>query len=134
MSRRSSRVVAAVVAAAAALVALAYETGTSGSSESPTIGSIPSSAFTNDGLDGSKMPDFVGVLDRSGNVAGYVSKEDLLPPEPGTAAPIDAPLPVVDESLTRVVGHLYPGRGFVAVGESAGEVPPVAVTTSPPPG
>lgn len=43
---------------------------------------------------------------RDGSAAGYVRKQDLMDPECETKT-------VVDETLTRVVGHMVPDVGFV---------------------
>jgi len=100
----------------------------------PSVGRIPQSAFHNGKIDPSLVPDFVPALDHQGNVAGYVRKSDILPaaadsqgvvlhPSPASQGPI----PVYDTSLTSVVGHMYPGVGFVPLGAQA---PSPALRTS----
>lgn len=95
---------------------------------SPSVGRVPESAFTPNGIDIAQVPDYVPALDQQGDVAGYVRKEDILPTDTNVA-PSDGPVPVVDRSLERVVGHMHPGRGFVPLGQSPDDVPALPVTT-----
>jgi len=92
------------------------------SEEAPTFGTIPDEAWdTVDGsVDRSLVPDYVAALDRSGDFAGYVSADDILPTD-GTPAP-DGPIPVVDGNLA-LVGHMVPDRGFVPLGTLFEDVP-----------
>jgi hypothetical protein len=108
----------------------------------PSVGRIPQSAFQNGHLNPSLVPDFVPALNRQGNVIGYVSKSDILPPATGPggfalhASPASTgAIPVYDRSLTHVVGHMVPGIGFVPVGTPIprGEIPadsPTVTTTT----
>jgi hypothetical protein len=72
-------------------------------------------------IDFKKAPDYVSVVGKSGKIVGYAPKAYILPsttanqpqnPELGSVAP------VFGNDLKTVVGHLYPGAGFVAVGQS----------------
>jgi hypothetical protein len=92
----------------------------------PSVGRIPEAAFKPDGIDASQVPHYVPALDRQGNVAGYVQKEDILPQKGRRQA--DGPILVVDESLERIVGHMHPGRGFVPLGRSLEDVPLIPET------
>lgn len=76
----------------------------------PTKGPIPPEAHLpgGRGLDWTLVPDFVGAWAPDGSLAGYVRKQDLMDPGCETKT-------VVDETLTRVVGHMVPGVGFVAL-------------------
>jgi hypothetical protein len=90
--------------------------------KSPTKGRIPEEAWKEDGaLDPALVPDFIVAYDRQGGIAGYVRKVDMFLEEN------DEPYVVVDESLTKVVGRMVAGRGFVPVG-----VPETSVPMLPP--
>lgn len=79
-----------------------------GDAGAPTKGPIPPEAQQpgGRGLNWELVPDFVTALARDGSNAGYVRKLDLMDPGCETKT-------VVDETLTRVVGHMVPGGGFV---------------------
>lgn len=73
-------------------------------------GRIPAAAILEDGsIDVHQVPDFVIAWDRSGNHAGYITRDEVLNPP-------DGPVPVVAEDLTTVVGHMVPDYGFVPAG------------------
>lgn len=89
----------------------------------PTFGAVPAEAKVQGSrTDLSKVPDYVSVLGKDGEIAGYVSKVDLFPSS-GRAAksPADAlsrsadadTIPVYDIS-GRVIGQWVPRQGFVA--------------------
>lgn len=127
-SRRASRrplilaIVVALFASASVLASVMADGG------SPTKGPIPPEAILSDGsLNASLVPDFVPVLDRSGEPAGYVSALEmgLLPNNP----PGDEAVVVYAEDLQTVVGHMVPGRGFVALGEDVDSVPTFEIGT-----
>jgi len=135
-------------AAVAAVLGVAVGVGvgisslaSAGNSSGPTFGTIPSDAFgSGRGLDMTKVPDFVQTIDSStGQVVGYVRKQDLVPPGPShssnPASPADskfrsptasdqaaqaqaAIMVVYGPDLRTVVGHMYPGVGFVALGQA----------------
>ena len=112
-----------------------------------TVGPVPGSARQpNGGVDLSQVPDFVPALS-NGRVVGYISKSELFPPQKAASqqsgtnsqAPYVAPT-AADEAaqnaaliktvygpdLVTVVGHMYPGVGFVPLGGTPG---PSTVTT-----
>ena len=116
----------------------------------PTVGTIPDSAWGPGGqVDLSQVPDFVPALS-DGRVVGYVSKTQLFPSTPVASpdrsqattglstyhaptatdqAAANAKLvkTVYASNLTTVVGHMYPGIGFVPDGQT-----PPAMPSSPP--
>lgn len=98
----------------------------------PTMGRIPDDAYADDGmLIRERVPDYVAVWNRSGTeIAGYVSKEEAFPPPSSDWDGTDAPLTVYDGTLKSVVGHMYPGRGFIAIGEDPGSVRPAQMYCS----
>jgi hypothetical protein len=61
------------------------------------------------------MPDYVAVAGPVG-IAGYVAKDAVLDSS-------DRTWPVYASDLQTVVGHMVPGRGFVAVGVDLATVP-----------
>ncbi len=85
----------------------------------PTKGYIPSEAFEDGRVDLDEVPDYVVVYARNGETAGYIAKTDFFVsagPPPGRVA-------VVDESLSRVIGDMVAGRGFVPLGTPDEEIP-----------
>ena len=106
-----------------AICAISIATGLSGivaaENAQPTRGRIPDDAFGEEGLDIDIVPDYIAAYSRSGVIAGYVRKTDVFTE---TGVP-KARVVVVDESLSRVVGHMVTERGFVPLGKSDGEVP-----------
>jgi hypothetical protein len=115
-----------------------------------TAGTVPQSAFTpGGGVDLSQVPDFISALGPNGQVVGYIPKSQMFPapaspssqantapsassgPTPNpTAADMAASnakliYTVYGSDLKTVVGHIYPGVGFVPVGQA----PPAASTT-----
>lgn len=102
------------------------------SDSAPTMGRIPDDAYADDGmLIRERVPDYVAVWNRSGTeIAGYVSKEEAFPPPSSDWDGTDAPLTVYDGTLKSVVGHMYPGRGFIAIGEDPESVRPAQMYCS----
>jgi hypothetical protein len=95
-------------------VTVALAGGASAAVYLPTKGAIPPSV--NGVIDLKNVPDFLSV-ESGGKVVGYASKGDILPIS--GRAPIPAgPIPVYGADLKRLVGHLYPGIGYVALGQS----------------
>jgi hypothetical protein len=111
-----------------------------------TVGAIPSSAWQAGGVDLSQVPDFVPALSH-GRLVGYIPKEQLFPPKrpapqprarsapPSYVAPTAADMAAQNAALIKtvyasdlvtVVGHMFPGVGFVPVGGTPG---PSTVTT-----
>lgn len=70
------------------------------------------------------MPRYIPALDRDGEHAGYVHYDTMIRLEGSVA---DEALPVYDDSLERVVGHMVPGYGFVPEGASASDLDPFDV-------
>lgn len=85
-----------------------------------TKGPLP----TEDGqIDAQRIPDFLSVV--AGGETGYVPRAYIVPPslnEPGgpllgTIAPVYGP------DLKTLIGHMYPGVGFVRLGQSPADEP-----------
>jgi hypothetical protein len=91
----------------------------------PTMGGVPDSAFTAEGLNPSLVPDLVAASTREGARAGYIRKEHFL--ADGGRARLNEPLPVFDAQGDQLVGHMYPGRGFVPLGQSPTSIKPFEV-------
>lgn len=85
---------------------------------------IPPEAVENGAFNKALIPDFIPALDRHGQVAGYVARDLAIP----DGAPLNGPMPVFADDLKTLVGHMYPGRGFVALGESPDLVPVIPAT------
>lgn len=99
------------------------------SPSTPTKGPVPDSAFGEEGgVDVAQVPDYVPALGQEGKVVGYVAKTDIMPSPDGLTGPTDEAIPVLDDTLTKIVGHMYPGRGFVPIGSRPEDVPKVPVT------
>lgn len=77
---------------------------TKGPVPSPTNGHIPSS----------KVPDFVSVDGHSGTVVGYTPRT-YVAPRPGHRLESGV-APVYASNLKTLIGHLYPGVGYVPLG------------------
>jgi hypothetical protein len=115
--------------------ALAASRVTADVAHTPTVGPVPSSAWKpGGGIDLSLVPDFIPLADGK----GYIPKSELFPPQ--SAAPRSAdtgspPAPYVAPTaadmaaqnaalvytvygpdLVTVIGHMYPGVGFVPLG------------------
>jgi hypothetical protein len=86
----------------------------------PTKGQMPDEAFENGTIRADLAPDFIATLDRDGKPVGYVSKVELVGEKAG-----DGKLVVWDDALTRPVGHLVPGRGFVPFGVAEEQFPAI---------
>lgn len=134
MTKRS-----ATIAACVALVAILGLTGISIASatddDTPTVGTIPPDAFSDTGsLDADRVPEFVVTSGRDGEPVGFTAKKDLVVEEGRTSAQqdINERTPVYGDDLKTVVGHMYAGVGFVAIGESPPEHPSPPTTDSPP--
>ena len=78
----------------------------------PTKGFIPDEAFEGGRINIDKVPDYMVVYARDGQVAGYIRKTDYFVDDKPRAKRIK----VVDESLSRAVGHMVMNRGFVPLG------------------
>lgn len=112
--------VAIVVAGSAGAIAVV--------ASSTTVGPIPHDAFApNATMNVALIPDFVPALDRDGDQAGYVRKEDL--GAYNGKADTD-PMPVYENDLVTVVGHMYAGIGYVPLGTDAATVPTFQIKTA----
>ncbi len=111
--------------------------------QTPKVGPIPQSAFLSNGIDQSQVPDFIPALS-GGRVVGFIPKAQLFPsaPAPNLGSPAadiaaqNAALvhTVYASDLTTVVGHWYPGVGFVPVGETPPPPTTPIISSTPPPG
>lgn len=94
-------------------------------SQAPTKGRIPDNAWRSDGtVDRALLPDFVSALGRDGTIVGYVPSDRAVPDSPSSD-----PIPVFAGDLKTMVGYMYPGRGFVALGTDYRDVPELPVET-----
>jgi hypothetical protein len=118
-----------IVAAAAVLVIAAPGIAIASAvhaTAAATKGPIPASAWVGNGINYAAVPDYIPATDSTGATRGWVSKKLAIP----QGTPDDSPIPVYADDLQTIVGHMYPGIGFVAVGVSPAAVPrkPVTVT------
>ena len=94
-----------------------------------TKGTMPAS--TSGLVNSKKAPDFISAVGRNGKIVGYIPKAYLLPTQ--TNQPIGSRVggvaPVYASNLKTLVGHFYPGVGFVPLGQSAVSEPCTPVTT-----
>lgn len=99
----------------ASIVAVAAVGGSLAAAAILTKGLIPISP--NGSLELNKAPSFVSVVS-GGKVVGYVPRADIVPGKPGTPVPngTRGVMTVYGSNLRTVVGHMYPGVGFVALG------------------
>jgi len=93
-----------------------------------TRGPVPT---VNGSLDLQHAPDFISVISQ-GRIVGYVPKGYVVPSPVNTPANqlLDQVAPVYGPDLKKLVGHMYPGVGFVPLGESITSVActPAAIT------
>jgi len=119
-------------------------------SNTATVGPVPSSALKPGGsVDLSQVPDFVSALS-NGKVVGYIPKSELFPtrPAPKSSGSGSPPSPYVAPTaadmaaqnaalvqtvygpdLATVVGHMYPGAGFVPLGATPQQSSTVTTVT-----
>jgi hypothetical protein len=135
-SKRVAIVIGICLLFGSAGTAFALQSSTAG--EVATAGRVPEDATRPDGsVDLDRVPDLVGTLDRQGNLVGYAAKEDVFRSQSFTEgdpsnSPTDEPVPVVSlEDRRTVIGHMYPGRGFVPLGSDPKTVPTFPVSTGP---
>jgi hypothetical protein len=94
--------------------------GTPPSTPSLTAGTVP---FPVQGgsVNPKRIPDFIETVGRTGKVVGYVPRAYLFPVA-RVNAPVSSKLgdvsPVYARDLKTLVGHMYPGVGFVPLGTS----------------
>lgn len=100
-----------------------------------TKGPIPQAAYLANGIDAALVPDFVPVWGRDGTtVAGYIPKAYILGPTLPTVTssrPEGDIAPVYSDDLATLVGHMYPSRGFVALGVDPASIPTFPVQQGP---
>lgn len=128
MALAAATVAAAVVATLVGIQVLGQGPSTGGGPEptatadARTKGPIPDSAWQEDGtIDMSQVPDFIPATNGDG-IAGWISSDDALPPD-GTKSPDE--IPVFADDLRTLVGHMFPGVGFVPLGTDPPLPPPV---------
>lgn len=128
MALAAGTIAAAVVVTLLGIQALGQAPSTGGGPEptatadARTKGPIPDSAWQVDGtIDMSQVPDFIPATDGDG-IAGWISSADALPPD-GTKSPDE--IPVFADDLRTLVGHMFPGVGFVPLGADPPLPPPV---------
>lgn len=108
----------------------------------PSKGPVPSSSSGS--IDWNRVPDFVSVVS-DGKAVGYAPRGYVIGNPPGSKQSPDLSkvVPVYANDLKTLVGHVYPGVGFVPLGESpwsvpclrepaASDSPPGAASDSPP--
>jgi hypothetical protein len=99
--------------------------GSSPRAPSLTAGTVPLRA-QGGAVNPKKVPDFVATLERSGKLVGYVPRAYLFPVT-HVNAPASSKLggvaPVYARDLKTLVGHMYPGVGFVPLGRSPASEP-----------
>jgi hypothetical protein len=84
----------------------------------PTKGPIPVSS--SGVIDWGKVPDFIKVTDGNATV-GYAPRSYLIGNAPGSQQPSNLgvhEIPIYKSDLKTLVGHLYPGVGFVPLGKA----------------
>lgn len=115
---------AAIITLVGLLAVGAALAGQASSDTRPTKGPVPEDVTASDGsIERDRIPDYVPALDRDGERAGYVESRYLFPDSAAEDQRSNEPLPVYDERLSEVVGHMYPGRGFVSVDADPQDVP-----------
>lgn len=124
---------AVLLVVAGTLVLIATEHSSPGrNAAQPTKGTVPFSP-AGGRVDLSKVPDFVAtapVRTANGTVIGYIPKRYLFssgPPRLGQPGPGQV-APVYASDLTTLIGHEYPGIGFVVLGSSPWSTPCVPTT------
>ncbi len=131
-SWRPLAVSGSAVAFAATLIVVFSSPGPghlSGTMVGLTKGTMPSS--TNGTINTKKVPDFISAIGRDGKIVGYIPKAYLLPTPANqpTNSKVGGVAPVYASNLKTVVGHFYPGIGFVPLGQSPASEPCTPVTT-----
>ena len=104
-------------------IGLAVAGGASAAAFLPSKGPVPSSS--NGSIDWGKVPDFISV-ESDGKPVGYAPRGYVIGNPPGTAQSTDlgnGAVPVYAKDLKTLIGHVYPGVGYVPLGESPWSVP-----------
>lgn len=102
-------------------VGLAVAGGAAASTIYLTKGPVPT---VNGRIDIQRVPDFISVTS-GGRIVGYVPRKYVLPSrlQTTTGSLIGQVAPVYGPDLKRLVGHMYPGVGFVPIGQNPSSVP-----------
>ena len=93
-------------------VGLSIAGGAAAATLTLTKGPIPSSAYGP--ARSGRVPDFVSVEGRKGTVVGYTPRRYVMPGPGQTLA--SGVAPVYASNLETLVGHVYPGVGYVPLG------------------
>jgi PASTA domain len=109
-------------------IGLVIAGGAAAAATIPTSGPVPTTQSGS--IDWQNVPDFISVA-ANGNVVGYAPRLDVLPfPEAnGLTTGLGATVPVYKGDLQTLVGHVYPGIGYVPLGSSPSSVPCQPETT-----
>jgi hypothetical protein len=101
-----------------------------GTAVGPTKSTIPSS--TNGTVDSERVPNFISALGRDGKIAGYIPRAYILPAGANqpSGSGVGAVAPVYASNLKTLVGHFYPGVGFVPLGARPASEPCMPEQTS----
>ncbi len=127
-TRMSSRVSRRLAVSVGIGLAIAGGTAAGAAELLPSKGPLPASS--NGQVPWSKVPDFIAVTS-GGRVVGYAPRSDLIaPPQPQKTPPGfgAVPIPVYAANLHTLVGHMYPGVGFLRLGASPTSVPCQTIT------
>ena len=104
-------------------IGLAVAGGAGAAAFLPSKGPVPISSSGS--INWSKVPDFVQVVS-GGKTVGYAPRGYVIGNPPGSEQSSDLgtqAVPVYASDLKTLVGHMYPGVGFVPLGESPSSVP-----------
>lgn len=99
-------------------VAIAVAGGAAAATLHPTKGPVPEVHGT---PDFAAAPDFISVSS-GGKVVGFVPRRYVIPQRAGAPSAPSVVAPVFGSNLKTVVGHLYPGVGYVALGTNPNSV------------
>ena len=101
-----------------------------GTTVDQTRGTVPTSS--NGAIDSKQIPDFISALGRNGEIVGYIPRTYLLPAQANEPASskVGGVAPVYASNLKTLVGHFYPGVGFVALGTSPASQPCIPEQTT----
>ncbi len=94
-----------------------------GTTVDQTKGTVPTSS--NGTIDSKQIPAFISALGRNGEIVGYIPRAYLVPAEKNQpmSSKVGGVAPVYASDLKTLVGHFYPGVGFVALGTSPASKP-----------
>ena len=104
-------------------IGLAVAGGAGAAALLPSKGPVPISSSGS--INWSKVPDFVSIVS-DGKTVGYAPRGYVIGNPPGSKQSSDLgtkAVPIYASDLKTLVGHVYPGVGFVPLGESPSSVP-----------